>query len=364
RREDGLYVVVKIDEGDQFRVGEVKLAGENLPADPAKLRGGLTTAPGDVFTASGLREDSQKLTERLSEDGSAFANVEPQTDVHPEEKKVDVTFQVDRGKQVIVDRIEVTGTTKTRDKVIRREMRLQEQELFSASKLRKSRDALQRLGFFQQVNVTTRRAAEDDRMQVVVDVKEAQTGSFSAGAGFSSADSLLFNSRIQENNLFGRGQRISLSGDIGSLRRNIILSFTEPYFRDTPLTVGFDAFNWKLNFNDFDRSGTGAGTQLTYPVTAWGYTSLWGLPLEGVPVGSAYRIEQAKISGLSLDSPPSIRLEEGTSTISSITPRLSRNTLNHAFDPTAGSYQDASLEVAGLGGEQFLKAEARERWYY
>jgi outer membrane protein insertion porin family len=277
---------------------------------------------------------------------------------------VDITFQVDRGKPVVVDRIEVTGNTKTRDKVIRREMRLQEQELFSASKLRKSRDALQRLGFFQQVNVTTRRAGEDDRMQVVVDVKEAQTGAFSAGAGFSSADSLLFNARIQENNLFGRGQRLSLSGDVGSIRRNVILSFTEPYFRDTPLTVGLDAFSWKLAFDDFDRSGTGFGTQLTYPVTAWGYTSLWGLPLEDVRVGSDYRLEQAKISGLDVNATRSIRLEEGSNTISSVTPRVSRNTLNHAFDPTAGSYQDVSMEVAGLGGERFLKAEARERWYH
>ncbi len=364
RRDDGLHVIVKVDEGDQFRVGEVKFAGDNLPADPTALRAGLSTTPGDVFEASGLREDAQKLTERLSENGYAFANIDPQTEVHPDEKKVDVTFQVDRGKQVIVDRIEVTGNTKTRDKVIRREMRLQEQELFSASKLRKSRDALQRLGFFQQVNVTTRRAAEDDRMQVVVDVKEAQTGAFSAGAGFSSADSLLFNARIQENNLFGRGQRISLSGDVGSIRRNIILSFTEPYFRDTPLTVGLDAFNWKLNFDTFDRSGTGFGTQLTYPVTALGYTSLWGMPLEEVRVGSDYRIEQAKINGLGLDATRSIRLEEGTSLISSVTPRVSRNTLNHAFDPTAGSYQDVSMEVAGLGGSRFMKAEARERWYY
>src|SRR5262249_57708009 len=222
-------------EGEQFRVGEVTVDGPNLPAKGAPLREGLGTAPGEVFRASALREDAQKLTERLSEDGYAFANVDPQTDVHADSKTVDIAFQVDRGKQVVVDRIEVTGTTKTRDKVIRREMRLQEQELFSASKLRKSRDALQRLGFFQQVNVTTRRAAEDDRMQVVVDVKEAQTGSFSAGAGFSSADSLLFNSRIQENNLFGRGQRISLSGDIGSVRRNIIPSFPAPHFPDTPL---------------------------------------------------------------------------------------------------------------------------------
>jgi outer membrane protein insertion porin family len=364
RRDDGLHVTVKVDEGEQFRVGKVDVQGPSLPPETKPLREGLETAPGEVFRASALREDSQKLTERLSEDGYAFATVEPQTDIHADERTVDINFQVDRGRQVVVDRIEVTGNTKTRDKVIRREMRLQEQELFSAQKLRKSREALQRLGFFQNVNITTRRAAEDDRMHVVVDVKEAQTGAFSAGAGFSSADSLLFNARIQENNLFGRGQRLTLSGDIGSLRRNIILSFTEPYFRDTPLTVGADAFSWKLRFDDFDRSGTGFGTQLTYPVTAWGYTSLWGLPLDEVRVGTDYRIESASINGLDVNATRSIRVEEGTSTISSVTPRVSRNTLNHAFDPTAGSFQDLSLEVAGLGGEKFMKAEARERWYY
>ena len=364
RRDDGLHVVVKVDEGEQFQVGEVTLQGQSLPPDQTHLRDGLAITPGDVFRASALREDAQKLTELLSEDGYAFANVEPQTEIHAEAKKVDVAFQVDRGRQVVVDRIEVTGNTKTRDKVIRREMRLQEQELFSAKKLRKSREALQRLGFFQQVDITTRRAAEEDRMGVVVNVKEAQTGAFSAGAGFSSADSLLFNARIQENNLFGRGQRLTLNGDIGSIRRNIILSFTEPYFRDTPLTVGANAFSWKLAFDDFDRSGTGFGSQLTYPVTAWGYNSLWGMPLEEVRVGTDYRFESAKIDNLGLNATRSIRIEEGSSIISSVTPRVSRNTLNHAFDPTAGSFQDVSLEVAGLGGEKFMKAEARERWYY
>ena len=364
RRDDTLHVVIKIDEGDQFKVGDVGFAGKDVPPDTAQLRAGLETVPGETFAANALREDVQKLTERMAEDGYAFANVEPQTEVRPEDKTVNVIFQVDRGQQVTVDRIEVTGNTKPRDKVVRREVRLQEQEMFSAVKLRKSREALQRLGFFQEVNITTRRAAEDDRMNVVVDVKEAQTGAFSAGAGFSSADSLLFNVRIQENNLFGRGQRIVLSGDAGSIRRNIILSFTEPYFRETPLTVGVDAFSWRLAFDEFDRSGTGFSTQFTYPVTALGYHSLFGFPLEEVRVGADYRIEAAKISGLGLDATPSIRIEEGSSLVSSITPRISRNTLNHAFDPTAGSLQDLSLEVAGLGGERFLKAEARERWYY
>jgi hypothetical protein len=127
--------------------------------------------------------------------------------------------------------------------------------------------------------------------------------------------------------------------------------------------VGLNAFSWKLQFDDFTRSGTGFGTTLTYPVTALGYTELWGLPLEEVRVGSDYRIESAEINGLGLNATRSIRAEEGKSLISSVTPRVTRNTLNHFFDPTAGSFQDLSLEVAGLGGERFMKAEARERWY-
>ena len=363
RRDDGLHVTLKIDEGDQYTVGAIDFRGD-LPADPDAFRKDLALKPGEVFQASALREDTQKLTERFSEDGYAFATVEPATEIHQDTKTVDILYETNRGRPVTIERIEVVGNTKTRDKVVRREMRLQEQELFSATKLRKSREALQRLGFFQEVNITTRRTAAEDEMNVVVDVKEGQTGAFSAGAGFSSADQLLFNVRIQENNLFGRGQRLVVSGDIGSLRRNVILSFTEPYFRETPLTVGFDAFSWRLLLEDFARSGTGAGVQLTYPVTAWGYTSLWGLPLEEVRVGAEYRLEQAEIDDLSPSASRSIRAEEGTDLISSIKPRITRNTLNHAFDPTAGSLQDVSVEVAGLGGESFYKAELRERWYY
>jgi len=364
RKDDGLYITIKIAEGDQFKIGKVDIVGTELPPDTIRLREGIETTTGEVFSASALREDSQKLTERLSEDGYAFATVEPQTAIDDQAKTVDVAFQADRGKPVIIDRIEIEGNTKTRDKVIRREMRLQEQELFSARKLRKSRESLQRLGFFQEVNITTRRAAAEDRMNVVVAVKEAQTGAFSAGAGFSSADSLLFNVRIQENNLFGRGQRVVVNADVGSIRRNIVLSFTEPYFRDTPLTVGVDIFDWRLEFDDFARSGRGAGTQVTYPVTAFGYDTLWGLPLDEVRVGADYRIEQAKIGDIDFSASRSIRAEAGTSLVSSITPRVSRNTLNHAFDPTAGSFQDFSVELAGLGGTQFVKMEARERWYY
>lgn len=364
RVDDGLVVTIKVDEGRQFAVGQVEIVGENLPADVAELRAELGTKPGDTFRASALRDDVQRLTERLSDDGFAFATVEPDTRIDPDAGVVDVRFAVDRGRPVIVDRIEITGNTKTRDEVIRREMRLQEQELFSGTQLRRSREALQRLGFFQEVNVTTRRGQTADRMNVVVDVKEAQTGAFSAGAGFSSADALLFNVRIQENNLFGRGQRLVFNVDIGSIRRNVILSFTEPYLFGSPLTAGIDAFTWRLRFEDFARTGTGGSLSATYPVSAFGWRSLRGFSLEDVRLGLAYRAERAEISDLESTATTSIRLEEGTTFISSVTPSVSRNTLNHAFDPTAGSLQQFSLEVAGLGGERFLKAEGLGRWYY
>ena len=363
RTEKGLVVRIKIDEGQQFKIGEVTLTGPGLPTDVAPIRAKLQTQPDETFSASDLRDDVQKLTERLSDDGYAFATVEPATKIDPDRKVVDVDFQVDRGKPVTVNRIEVTGNTKTRDQVVRREMRMQEQEPFSGTKLRKSRDALQRLGFFKEVNITTRKASED-ALNVIVDVKEGQTGAFSAGAGFSSADSLLFNVRVQENNLFGRGQRLVATADVGSIRRNIVLSFTEPYFRETPLTLGFDAFSWKLRFEDFDRAGTGIGLSASYPVTALGYSSLWGFPLDEVRIGADYRLERATIDPVGITPIRDIEIEEGSAIISSITPRISRNTLNSAFDPTEGSFQQLSIEIAGLGGEKFYQLEAAERWYY
>lgn len=364
RDEDGIVVTVKISEGEPFSVGTIEIADADGAAAIAPAPEDLETKPGEIFRAGALRDDVQRLVDRLSDEGFAFAEVEPETRIDVENRDVDVTFRVQRGEPVIVRRIEITGNQKTRDFVLRREMRLQEQELFSGTRLRKSRNALQRLGFFRDVKVSTRKTGVPDQLDVVVDVTEGQTGAFSAGAGFSSADSLLFNVQIQENNLFGRGQRLVLNADVGSIRRNIILSFTEPYFLGTPLTVGLDAFNWRLRFDGFDRSGTGAGANVSYPVTALGWEELWGLSLEDVRVGLGYRFEEAEIGDIDFDATPSIKAESGTSIVSSVTPRLTRNTLNHAFDPTAGSYQDLSVELAGLGGEQFIKAELRNRFYY
>lgn len=364
---DGLEVTFKIEEGEVYRFGAVSVSGEildGLGTDDFKL----DSRAGDVFRPSKLRQDMNLVTEKYGDRGYAFVNVTPDTRINAGEKTVDVAFRVVRGPEVYIDRIEVTGNTKTRDKVVRREMELQEQQRFSGSKLRRSQDRIQRLGFFQDVNITTRKADRDDRLDVLVDLREGNTGTFSAGAGISSANAFLFNVSLSEINLFGRGQRLLLQADIGTIRRNLTLSLTEPYLFDTQITAGVDVFNWRLEFDEFTRGGTGGGVRFLYPFEALGIERLplgpYSLPLIDTRIGLEYRIEQAEISGVGSSASSVIRSEQGTRLSSAMIPRLFRDTRNHPFDPTRGSMQDLSVEVAGLGGDsQFIKVESRARWF-
>ncbi len=277
-----------------------------------------------------------------------------------------MAYKIDKGPEVSIDKILITGNTKTRDKVLRRELKVQEQERFSGTKLKKSRDSLNRLGFFQEVNLTTQRGRSEEKLNLQVDVKEGQTGSLTAGAGFSSADSLLFNARIQENNLFGRGYRAVLNADFGSRRQNFIASLTEPWLFDIPLSTTVDAFRWRLDYDDFTRGGTGVGLRMLYPLTALGYEKLFGRwSLDEVRIGAEYRLEDAEISDVNLRSPPTVVASEGRSVTSSIRPLISRNTLNSLFDPTRGSAQEFSVEYAGLGGEsEFIRIDVKTRHYW
>jgi outer membrane protein insertion porin family len=363
RKEDGLYLTVRIEEGEQYKVGDIGFGGD-IPGGEERAKLLVTMQKGEIFKASILRDDVFRLTGYFSDQGFAFVNVEPDTDVHPDEKIVNVTYQVDKGPETFVDRIDVAGNTKTREKVIRRELRIQEQSLFSATGLQFSRERVQRLGFFEDVNVTTQRGGRNDLLNVLVDVKEAQTGAFSIGAGFNSATSIVASARVQENNLMGRGQQLVIGGSIGTEYRNTILNFTDPYFLDTPLTLGLDLFDWRFAYEDFDRSGTGGGVRTFYPLPALGFPSLWGLPLEDVRIGLQYEWEKSRISNFDPITPDAIRAEAGTKTSGSITPSLLRNTLNNPVDPTAGSLQQLSFSYAGLGGDvDYTKVELEARFY-
>lgn len=363
RREDGLYVTVSIDEGEQFAIGEIGVVGE-VPGGEEEAKRQVALEKGKTFKSSLLRDDVFRLTGYFSDQGFAFVNVEPETNVHPDTKTVDVNYRVDKGPEVYVDRIEIAGNTKTRDKVIRRELRIEEQGLFTASGLQVSKERIQRLGFFEDVNLATQRGVRNDLLNVLVDVKEAQTGAFSVGAGFNSSTSIIGTARVQENNLFGRGQQFVIGASIGTRYKNSTLSFYDNYLLDTRVAFGVSLFDWKFAFEDFDRSGLGGGIRLSYPVTALGLPLLWGYSLDDVYLGLNYQWERSRIGNFDQITPAAIRAERGTKTTGLLSPTLLRNTLNHPLDPTRGSYQSFTLGYAGIGGGvDYKKAELEARYF-
>jgi outer membrane protein insertion porin family len=364
REDDSLRVRIKVEEGAVFRVGALEFAGDVLlPEDELKAR--LLLREGDIFRASQLRESIFTLTEAYGDLGHAFADIVPDTRVVAERNEMDVRFNFTAGEVVKIRRIEVRGNTKTRDEVVRRELALDEGEKFSGTGLQASKRAVRRLGFFDEVELSTERTESEDEVDLIVDVKEGRTGAFSAGAGFSSADSFLLNGRISEQNLFGRGQRLVLNADLGTVRQNFRLAFTEPWFRDIPLSLGVDLFSWKLEFDRFTRGGTGFAIRSSYPLRRLGIASFAGLSLNRVRAGLEYKLELSEIDGVDFFAPADVWDEQGTSLTSSIIPSLFRNTLDHPFDPSSGSRQSLTAEIAGLGGESdFFKIDLSGRWFF
>src|SRR5215471_8479363 len=162
----------------------------------------------------------------------------------------------------------------------------------------------------------------------------------------------------------GRGQQFTIGASIGTQYRNSIISFSDPYFLDTPFLFGIDLFDWRFAYEDFDRSGTGVAVRSYYPITALGLDSLWGFPLEDARLGLQYQYERSRISNFDPITPAAIRAEKGSATTGTITPTFLRNTLNHPLDPTAGSMQQFSLGFAGLGGStNYQKAELEARFF-
>ena len=380
RARDGLEVVFRISEGPQYRVGKVEIGGE-LIQDGRQMLKSVKLTTGQIFRGSRLRDDVTSLTDMYSNKGFAFVQVDPITKVNPTDKNVDVALVITKGPPVYFNRVLVAGNTKTRDKVVRRELLTNEQELFSGAKITQSRNALQRTGYFEDVQLTTKKTDQSDTVDLMVDVKEGPTGTFQVGAGYSSGDGFLFNTNVSEKNLMGKGQGVSGNFAIGSRRQDYILSFTEPYFRDTKVSLGVDLFNTKREFTDFDENRLGFGFNTNYPLKDFRMpffgrgekekgsdelasntgTSIWDYMRGGV----AYDLTRENIKGISETAPDSIRSEAGQSLTSSVTPGITYDSRDHFFAPTEGTKSAFSVKMAGLGGDtRFIKSDLSGRWHY
>ena len=382
RGRDGLEVIFRIKEGPQYRVGKVEIGGE-LIEDGRKMLKSVKLTTGQIFRGSRLREDITTVSEMYSNKGFAFVQVDPVTKINPGDKNVDVALVITKGPPVYFNRVLVSGNTKTRDKVVRRELIANEQELYSGNKITQSKNALQRTGYFEDAQITTKKTDQPDALDVLVDVKEGPTGTFQVGGGYSSGDGFVFNASVSEKNFSGRGQGVSGNFSIGTQRQDYVLSVTDPYFLDSKTAVGLDLFNTSREYSDFEERKIGFGINTSYPLkdfrmpffgrnkpeaergsdflasndqlTIWDY-------MRG---GLSYDLTNENIKGVSANAPLSIQAEKGKSLTSAVTPRLSYDSRDHFFNPTEGTKSGISVKTAGLGGDvRFIKSDVSGRWYY
>src|SRR5207237_3491001 len=259
------FVTIPIEEVDPYDIGKIDVAGDLLePKD--KLLSLVETKRGARFSKTILQRDLQILADVYKDKGYAYANVTPDTDVHSENRTVDINFAFQKGNLVTIEKIEVVGNNKTRDKVIRRELRINEGELYSGTAIRLSRARVTALGYFDSVEINTRRGSSDDKMILDVTVKEKLTGTFQVGFGFTGGESFFGQAQLSQNNLLGYGHTASLSFQISSLRQLFQLSYLDPYFLDSNWTASIDLYRSELLFTGFDRRAIGGALTAGYEI--------------------------------------------------------------------------------------------------
>lgn len=342
-----IYITINVTEGEKYFVGPVKLAG-NLLLPESELLPLVTLRPGDVFSQGRLTDTTKAISERLGNEGYAFANVNAAPELDKEKRLVSFTILVDPGRRVYVRRVNVTGNTKTRDEVVRREIRQMEGSWYDGEKINKSRSRVDKLGYFEEVTVETPPVSgTTDQVDVNLNVKEKPTGNIMIGAGFSSAERLVLSGSIQQQNVFGSGKSVGVQVNTSKINKVYSFSYTDPYYTTEGVSRGFDLYKRKTDTSDLN-------TVAIYGVSSWGGGVRYGIPIgEDTGVGLGLAVDSTKLD-LTIFSP--IRYQnyvqkngdDFTSLVGSI--GWTQDTVDSRIWPTKGVIQQASVEIGLPGG--------------
>lgn len=333
KKEDGFYVTIPVVEGERYRVSSIQVQGDLLETTP-KVAEKLELKEKQYFSREKLRKDLDTLTKHLMDAGYAYAEVDPGVTKNAENHTSAVVYQLRKGPMVHIEKITITGNTRTRDNVIRRQIQLAEGDRFSASAMERSQLNLRRLDYFEEVDIQSFQGSSLEAMNLNVKVKEKPTGMLSVGGGYSSEDGVFVGGNILQRNLFGRGQYLALKAYLGGETSRYSLSFTEPWLFDTPLSAGFDIYNWYREYNDFNKDATGGKLRISHPFGTW---SRWHL---------AYVFENAKVSDVAEDAALIIKDQEGRQIKSSLMASIERDSTDHPFLPTRGSTATVAVEYS------------------
>jgi len=362
-RKSELLLRVKIKEGDQFRVGSLAIKGNALLSDD-ELAKEIKLKKGDIFSRETLRQDVGRIMERYDSMARPFANVIPQFNIDPEKKTVAITMEIQEGGEVRIGRIDITGNSKTRDKVIRREMRLDESDLYSKKALKRSYERLTNLNFFETVDIVPERRQREALMDLNVKVKEKMTGTLSVGGGYSSVDKLTGIVEVTQGNLGGRGQLFKLKlqwGQAGT-RNLYVLSFREPYLFDQPVWGQVDVYKQTRDYDGYNAKSNGFSLSVGKSFGEYVSTSLrYGYDESNVS------LESSATTSVPLAIETQIRDYGEHIRTSSLTWSIARDSRDYYLDPKTGSKNSFFVEYAGgeLGGDpNFVKTVSDSAWYF
>lgn len=360
-----LYITIQIEEGEQYFAGDIDIQGDLL-GKKKDLFNLVKLEKGDVFNYGRMRQDIQKIRTMYRNAGYAYVNVNPLTRINKATNNVDLTYDIQKGNKVYFGRIEVVGNKKTRDYVIRRELEIEEGELFSETEMEVSKRKIRRLGYFDKVEITTQRGARDDLINARVEVNETRTGTFQVGAGFSSTESFIANAQISQNNLLGRGQSLSLQAQLSSIRTLFNLKFTEPWLLGSRWNFSVNLYNFEYAYQDFTRQSTGGDLTFGYPIS-----EAFELDIPGELLASAtYKLENVDVTsgGQSGGGGQSTGSLFGGGLTSSVQAGLYYDNRDNRLFPTDGQYHSAKAEFADrtltLSENEFLKFDLETRWYF
>lgn len=356
-----IYITISITEGEKYTVSDIKLAGEMVvPED--ELSRLISLEKGEIFNRQKITESTKAMGDRLGDEGYAFANINAVPEVDKENRTVAFTFFVDPGRRVYVRRINLSGNTRTRDEVLRREMRQLESSWYSTSKIERSKQRLDRLGYFEDVNVETPAVAgTTDQVDINIDVKEKSTGSVMFGAGLSSAEGLMFGVTINQSNFLGTGNRVSAQVNTGKINTVYSFSFTDPYYTPDGVSRGFDIYrkdvdSGSIDVGNFTSSSYGAGIRFGVPLNERDSVGA-GLTFDYTMIDLSSKSPQRYIDYCNSDrgcNNTLLRLDLG----------WTHDTRDNVTFPNKGVLQRITTEF-GLPGldQQYYKLSYQHTWY-
>lgn len=348
-------VTYVLDEGNRYKVRSTNITSDIAEVKTAELTGELELNTGDWYNSDKVEKTVSALTEELGKKGFAFVDVEPELTKDMANGEIDITYHISEGQRIFVDRINITGNTRTHDKVIRREFRIDEGDAFNTSKIRDSRRNVENLDYFSKVNIDTV-PTDDNKADINVNVEEKSTGSFNVGVGYSTVNGALIRTGISENNFRGLGQRVGFDVGISQRAQEYNMSFTEPYFLNRRLRAGFDLFRTEEDYQDegsYDSETNGGRLRL-----GWNYT-------DDLSQQFRYTLRQDEIRNVDSTASPYIKEEAGKYINSSVGQTLVYDKRDSAINPKEGYFLSFGNDVAGVGGdEKYLKFDTKAYQYY